>query len=489
MGIFSGLFAGFALIAAIRQGVIGRLRVTPLSRVGLLLGRELVFVALIGFQAVVIAVVALIFGLRVPLLNLLLALVLLALMVLIGVSISYVLAIFVPNQTALINLTNGVTEPLALLAGVLIPLSVAPLWVRDVALWNPFAWGANGMRAIFQGHIGAHGRLGGDRHPGRAGRGGRGGVVTGCSTASDRMKAAMKLARDTWLTFQYEAGQLVRSPVAIAATLLNPVTYLLFFTPFLKSVLHAPTYGDAYRIYVPLLFCTMGLFGGLFAGFALLAAIRQGVIARFRVTPLSRVGLLLGRELMFVAMIGFQAVVITVIALILRAAGAAGQFPACLDRAGDDGAAWRLDLVRHGARRAQRERAGQPDQRGGPAALAAGRGPDPAVGRTAVGAATSPCGTRGPGRPTACGPSSRATSAPRSSGRRSSSWPGWPRWPWCCRPGCSPARSHDRASRSAIEPGPARYGPLPGHHRRSSLIWDHSDITAATATGCGMTPA
>jgi len=155
MGIFSGMFAGFALIAAIRQGVIGRFRVTPLSRTGLLLGRELVFVVLTGFQAVVVAVVATIFGLRVPPLNLLLALVLLAMMVLIGVSISFALAIFVPNRTALINLTNGVTEPLALLAGVLIPLSVAPLWIRDVALWNPFAWGANGMRAIFGGHIGA----------------------------------------------------------------------------------------------------------------------------------------------------------------------------------------------------------------------------------------------------------------------------------------------------------------------------------------------
>jgi ABC-2 type transport system permease protein len=155
MGIFSGMFAGFALIAAIRQGVIGRFRVTPLSRTGLLLGRELVFVVLTGFQAVVVAVVATIFGLRVPPLNLLLALVLLAMMVFIGVSISFALAIFVPNRTALINLTNGVTEPLALLAGVLIPLSVAPLWVQDVALWNPFAWGANGMRAIFGGHIGA----------------------------------------------------------------------------------------------------------------------------------------------------------------------------------------------------------------------------------------------------------------------------------------------------------------------------------------------
>ena len=155
MGIFSGMFAGFALIAAIRQGVIGRFRVTPLSRAGLLLGRELVFVVLTGFQALVVAVVAVIFGLRVPPINLLLALVLLAMMVFLGVSISFALAIFVPNRTALINLTNGVTEPLALLAGVLIPLSVAPLWVQDVALWNPFAWGANGMRAIFDGHIGA----------------------------------------------------------------------------------------------------------------------------------------------------------------------------------------------------------------------------------------------------------------------------------------------------------------------------------------------
>jgi ABC-2 type transport system permease protein len=104
---------------------------------------------------VVITVVALIFGLRVPPANLLLALIVLAMMVLFGVSISFALAIFVPNETLLGNLTNGVAQPLSLLAGVLIPLSVAPLWVRRVALWNPFAWGANGMQKIFEGHIGA----------------------------------------------------------------------------------------------------------------------------------------------------------------------------------------------------------------------------------------------------------------------------------------------------------------------------------------------
>jgi ABC-2 type transport system permease protein len=154
-GLFGGFFAGFALLAAVHQGVIARFRVTPLSRVGLLLGRELMFVLLVGFQAVVMTVVALIFGLRVPPANFLLALIMLAMMVLLGVSISYALALFVPNERVLMNLTNGVAQPLSLLAGVLIPLSVAPLWVRRVALWNPWAWGANGMRAIFDGHIGA----------------------------------------------------------------------------------------------------------------------------------------------------------------------------------------------------------------------------------------------------------------------------------------------------------------------------------------------
>jgi ABC-2 type transport system permease protein len=155
VGVFGGFFSGLALLAAMRQGVIARFRVTPLSRVGFLLGRELVFVLLIGFQAVVMTVIALIFGLRVPPGNVLLALIVLAMMVLLGVSISFALTLLVPNEIALSYLTNGVAQPLALLAGVMIPLSVAPLWVRDVALWNPFAWATKAMRVIFAGHLGA----------------------------------------------------------------------------------------------------------------------------------------------------------------------------------------------------------------------------------------------------------------------------------------------------------------------------------------------
>ncbi|HET9899049.1 MAG TPA: ABC transporter permease [Streptosporangiaceae bacterium] len=153
MGLFGGLFSGLTLLASMREGVVTRFRVTPMSRIGLVLGRELKPVVLCGIQAGVIAVLALALGLRLPPANFVLAMILLAITNLLGVSISYSLAITVPNETALANLINGMTQPLGLLAGVLVPLSVAPLWIKDIALWNPFAWATNAMRALFQGHL------------------------------------------------------------------------------------------------------------------------------------------------------------------------------------------------------------------------------------------------------------------------------------------------------------------------------------------------
>jgi ABC-2 type transport system permease protein len=154
MGVFNGMFAGFTLLAALREGVVTRHRVTPVSRVSLLLGRVLMHILLIGFQGVVVTLAAVALGLRVQPGNFLLVLVLLSLMVVLSVSIGYDLALLLPNESSLGTLINSVSQPISLLAGVLIPLSVAPLWVRNVADWNPFAWGTNGMRAIFQGHIG-----------------------------------------------------------------------------------------------------------------------------------------------------------------------------------------------------------------------------------------------------------------------------------------------------------------------------------------------
>jgi ABC-2 type transport system permease protein len=154
MGMFNGMFAGFTLLAAIRQGVVTRHRVTPVSRVSLLLGRVLMHILLIAIQALVITATAIVLGLRVRPGDFLYALVLLSLMMVLSVSIGYDLALLVPHESSLGTLINSIAQPVSLLAGVLIPLSVAPLWLQHVADWNPFAWGTNGMRAVFQGNTG-----------------------------------------------------------------------------------------------------------------------------------------------------------------------------------------------------------------------------------------------------------------------------------------------------------------------------------------------
>jgi len=151
-GVLGGLFTGFNLLADIRSGIIERARVTPVSRLALVLGRALREVFIVIVQAVVITLLALPFGLRVPIGDLLLAYLLLAMLSMMAVVLSYGITMKVRNETALGSMLNSVSQPIMLLSGVLLPLTLAPLWMHRIAEWNPFYWATNGMRALFAGN-------------------------------------------------------------------------------------------------------------------------------------------------------------------------------------------------------------------------------------------------------------------------------------------------------------------------------------------------
>ena len=155
LAIFGGLFQGFGLIAELRAGVIERSRVTPVSRLALLLGRSLRDVVSLIAQAVIITLLALIFDLRVVLGNLLLAYLMLALISLMTSALSYGVALVVKSEDALAPLMNTVAQPVLLLSGILLPLTYAPGWLQGVADWNPFSWAVDGTRALFRGDLGA----------------------------------------------------------------------------------------------------------------------------------------------------------------------------------------------------------------------------------------------------------------------------------------------------------------------------------------------
>ena len=155
LAIFGGLFQGFGLIAELRAGVIERARVTPVSRLALLLGRSLRDAVALIFQAVIITLLALAFGLRVFVGNLLLAYLMLALISLMTSAVSYGVALLLKSEDALAPAMNTVAQPVLLLSGILLPLTYAPGWLQGIADWNPFSWAVDGTRALFRGDLGA----------------------------------------------------------------------------------------------------------------------------------------------------------------------------------------------------------------------------------------------------------------------------------------------------------------------------------------------
>lgn len=154
LALFGGLFQGFGLLTELRAGILERSRVTPVSRYALLLGRSLRDVCIMLFQAVVITVVAIPLGLRVSLGGILLAYLLLSLIVLMTSAASYAVALTVRSEAALAPLMNTVSQPVLLLSGILLPLTLAPAWLRGLSDANPFSWSVSGIRALFADDLG-----------------------------------------------------------------------------------------------------------------------------------------------------------------------------------------------------------------------------------------------------------------------------------------------------------------------------------------------
>ncbi|MGI5243463.1 ABC transporter permease [Dactylosporangium sp. CA-139066] len=154
LAIGGGLYVGFGLLGDLANGVIERSRVTTVSRVALLLGRALRDVVTVVVQSILITVLSLPFGLITNIGNILLGYAILALISLAAASISYGIAIKVNNPNVLGQVINNLAQPLMLLSGTLLPLALAPLWLRTIADYNPFNWAATGMRALYAGHPG-----------------------------------------------------------------------------------------------------------------------------------------------------------------------------------------------------------------------------------------------------------------------------------------------------------------------------------------------
>jgi len=151
LGLFGAAFAGFMIIVEKNHGVVERMRVTPVSRLALLLGRVLRDTAVFVFQAVLLVLAAVVMGLRAPLAGILIGFAFVALLTVSLASLSYALAMRISTPAAFGPTINALTMPSMLLSGLMLPMSLAPGWLDALSHVMPFRYLVDAMRDAYVG--------------------------------------------------------------------------------------------------------------------------------------------------------------------------------------------------------------------------------------------------------------------------------------------------------------------------------------------------
>ncbi|MEU5835150.1 ABC transporter permease [Streptomyces diacarni] len=154
LGLFSSAFAGFTLLIEKQHGVVERLRVTPVSRLALLLGRLVRDVLQLFAQSLLLVLVGVAFGLRSPVAGVAIGFVLVGVLAASLASLSYALAMRVTSPQEFAPVINSLNLPAVLLSGILLPMALAPDWLDAVSHFVPFRYVVDAVRDAFMGHYG-----------------------------------------------------------------------------------------------------------------------------------------------------------------------------------------------------------------------------------------------------------------------------------------------------------------------------------------------
>lgn len=153
IALFGTSFVGFALVDDIRSGVIERFRVSPISRAALLLGRSLRDVVFLLVQSILLLVLAYFMGLEASLPGILISFGFIVLIGLTCSACSYAIALIVKSEDALAPIINFFLVPVQLLAGITLPLVLAPDWLQNIAWFNPLSHAVTACRHLFAGTL------------------------------------------------------------------------------------------------------------------------------------------------------------------------------------------------------------------------------------------------------------------------------------------------------------------------------------------------
>ncbi|GGQ33865.1 transport permease protein [Streptomyces griseomycini] len=151
LALFGASFAGFMIILEKDQGIVERMRVTPVSRLALLLGRVLREATVFVLQAVLLVLAAVAMGLRAPLPGVLIGFGFVALLTVALASLSYALAMRVRTPQEFGPTVNALTVPSMLLSGLMLPMTLGPAWLDVLSHLMPFRHLVDAVRDAYVG--------------------------------------------------------------------------------------------------------------------------------------------------------------------------------------------------------------------------------------------------------------------------------------------------------------------------------------------------
>ncbi|MDQ7093711.1 ABC transporter permease [Desulfosporosinus sp. PR] len=147
----SGMGAGWTVIWELQSGVIERLRVSPVSRFSIMMGGVLKDIVAFLIPSILVILISSFFGFAVHLFGLSVLLLLLCLLTAVVSAWSGSLGLIFKEIGGLASVVTSIQLPLTLLSGVLLPMSLAPGWLRAIAYINPMYYTVEASRALSTG--------------------------------------------------------------------------------------------------------------------------------------------------------------------------------------------------------------------------------------------------------------------------------------------------------------------------------------------------
>jgi ABC-2 type transport system permease protein len=148
--LFGGVFGGTSIIWDRRLGFLNKMLTSPIHRAAIPVGKLLALGTQIFFQALLIVIIAIIFGVHfiTGALGIVCLLLLTSLFGIIMGGISLSIAAVLTSMESLFAITNFLTMPLIFTSNAMFPLSAMPVWLRLIAKFNPLTYATGTLRTI-----------------------------------------------------------------------------------------------------------------------------------------------------------------------------------------------------------------------------------------------------------------------------------------------------------------------------------------------------